>query len=718
MADQDSRRGGRRGSGRQESFWGQLTTWLDDWLEINPDGTITAFSGKVELGTGVRTALAQIVAEELDVPIDRVHMVMGDTQRTPDEGYTAGSMTISSSGTALRNAAAQARLIMLDQASRTLGVHLEELNVDAGVISVNRQPQRKVSYAELMGGKPFNLEVPDNVPVKDSQTYKVVGRSTPREDIPRKVAGESAFIQDFRLPGMLHARLVRPPSVGAELISLDEGSLAGVPGVVKVVHRNNFIGIVAEREEQAILAAQALKVEWRESAALPSMQDLYATLRSRPTEDNLLIDQGDFDSAWKKAPHQLHATYYQPYHAHASIGPSCAVADVKEDQITVWASTPGPYPLSGTLAKLLGVSPEKVHLIHVEGAGSYGQNGSDDAAADAVILSQAVGKPVRLQWSRQDEFVWEPKAPAMVMEARGGLDSHGNVVAWDYQVWSPSHVARAHSPEQLVAGQLLSGQQSAQFGFSFGAERNAPTNYSFPNQRVTVHYIADSPLRASSFRSLGGAENTFANESFMDELAAAAGVDALEFRLRFLSDVRARQVLTTAASKAGWESRPSPWLEKNNLAQGRGIAFAWYENDQALVASVAQVQVDKTTGSVRVIRIVVAHDCGLIINPDGLRNQIEGNTIQSLSRALKEEVIFDEWRIKSVDWESYPILTFSEVPDVDIALINRPDLPAVGAGEPSTTTTAAAIANAIFDATGARLRQVPFTPTRVKAALS
>jgi len=718
MTDQGSRKRGRRGSGRQESFWGQLTTWLDDWIEINPDGTVTAFSGKVELGTGVRTALAQIVAEELDVPFDRVHMVMGDTQRTPDEGYTAGSMTISSSGTALRNAAAQARLILLELASRKLAVHLDELNVQAGVISANRQPQRKVTYAELMGGKHFNIDVPANVTVKDSQTYTVVGKSTPREDIPRKVAGESVFIQDLRIPGMLHARLVRPPSVGAELISMNEGSLAGVPGVVKVVRRNNFIGIVTEREEQAILAAQSLKVEWRESAALPPMQDLYTTLRSRPTEDNLLIDQGDFDSAWKNAHRQLHATYYQPYHAHASIGPSCAVADVREDQITVWASTPGPYPLSGTLAKLLDVPPEKVHLIHVEGAGSYGQNGSDDAAADAVILSQAVGRPVRLQWSRQDEFVWEPKAPAMVMEVRGGLDSHGNVVAWDYQVWSPSHVARAHSPEQLVAGQLLSGQPSAQFGFSFGAERNAPTNYSFETQRVTVHYIADSPLRASSFRSLGGAENTFANESFMDELAAAAGVDALEFRLRYLPDERARQVLKSAASKAGWESRPSPQKTSGNLAQGRGIAFAWYENDQALVASVAHVQVDTSTGAVHVNRMVVAHDCGLIINPDGLRNQIEGNTIQSLSRALKEEVMFDEWRIKSVDWESYPILTFSEVPDVGIVLINRPDLPAVGAGEPSTTTTAAAVANAIFDATGARLRQIPFTPARVKAALS
>jgi CO/xanthine dehydrogenase Mo-binding subunit len=390
---------------------------------------------------------------------------------------------------------------------------------------------------------------------------------------------------------------------------------------------------------------------------------------------------------------------------------------VKEHQVKVWASTPGPYPLSGALANLLGIPAEKVRLIHVEGAGSYGQNGSDDAAADAAILSQAVGKPVRVQWSRQDEFVWEPKAPAMVMELQGGLDAHGNVAAWDYQVWSPSHVARARAAEQLVAGQLINGQGSSHFGWSFGAERNAPTNYSFPNQRVTVHYIAESPLRASSFRSLGGAENTFANESFMDELAAAAGADPVDFRLRYLADERAHTVLKAAADKAGWDTCPSWQGKKGQLAEGRGVAFAWYENDQAIVTTIARVQVDTSTGAIRVKQIVVAHDCGLIINPDGLKNQIEGNTIQSLSRALKEEVQFDEMRIKSIDWDTYPILTFSEVPQVEIVLINRPDLPAVGAGEPSTITTAAAVANAIFDATGARLRRIPFTPERLKEAL-
>jgi CO/xanthine dehydrogenase Mo-binding subunit len=708
---------GRRGSGKREAFWGDLTTWLDDWLAINPDGTVTAFSGKVELGTGVRTALAQIVAEELDVLLERVQMVMGDTDRTPDEGYTAGSMTVSSSGSALRNAAALARRTLLEMAAERLNARPDELTVQAGSISVIRHPERMVSYAELMGGKPFNLDVSGDAPLKDPKNYTIVGSSTPREDIPGKVAGRPSFIQDLRLPGMLHGRLVRPPSPAAEFVSMDEKSIASIPGLVKVVQRGNFIGVVAEREEQAKLAAENLKVEWREKASLPSMQDLFTNLRSRPTEDTQVVEQGDYETAFKQAARQLHATYYQPFHAHASIGPSCAVADVKADQVTVWAATPGPYPLSGALANLLGVPPEKVHLIHVEGAGSYGQNGSDDAAADAVILSEAVGKPVRVQWSRQDEFVWEPKAPAMVMEVQGGLDEKGNVAAWDYQVWSPSHVARARSSEQLVAGQLINGQGSSHFGFSFGAERNAPTNYAFPNQRVTVHYIAESPLRASSFRSLGGAENTFANESFMDEMAAAAGADAVEFRLRYLTDARAREVLKAAAEKAGWDTRPSWQGGKQQLAEGRGVAFAWYENDQAIVTTIARVQVDTSSGAVRVKRMVVAHDCGLIINPDGLKNQIEGNTIQSLSRALKEEVQFDEWRIKSIDWDSYPILTFSEVPEVEIALINRPDQPAVGAGEPSTTTTAAAVANAIFDATGARLRQIPFTPDRVMAAL-
>jgi len=517
---------------------------------------------------------------------------------------------------------------------------------------------------------------------------------------------------------MLHARLVRPPGIASKLISIDESSIADVPGLVKLVQRGNFIGIITEREEQAVLAAKNLKVEWRETATLPRMQDLYSFLRAQATDDVQLVEQGDVEKVLKQAVQQLHATYYQPYHAHASIGPSCAVAEVIEDQITIWSSTAGPYPLREALAQMLAVPAEKIRLIHVEGAGSYGQNGSDDVAADAAILSQAVGRPVRVQWSREDEFAWEPKAPAMVMEVHGGLDAQGNVAAWDFHVWSPTHVARPRFAGQLLTQQLLTGQPDTPPRFSFGAERNAPTNYSFPVQRVTIHWLARSPLRASSFRSLGGAENTFANESFMDELAAAANVDAVEFRLRYLADPRARDVLLAAAEKANWEARPSPRAKEGGVTEGRGVAFAQYENDQAIVACVAQVQVDTSSGAVHVKRIVVGHDCGLIINPDGLRNQIEGNVIQSLSRALKEEVKFDETRVTSLDWDTYPILKFSEVPEVDIVLINRPDQPALGAGEPSQVTTAAAVANAIFDAIGVRLRQIPFTPERIRAALS
>jgi CO/xanthine dehydrogenase Mo-binding subunit len=703
-------------SGRAESFWGELTSWLDDWLRIEPDGTITAFSGKVELGTGVRTALAQIVAEELDVPFTRVHMVMGDTARTPDEGYTAGSMTINSSGGALRHAAAEARSILLKRAVDKLDANITELVVNDGVISVLGDPERAVSYTELMGGKLFKRNISGDAPLKPSHLYRLVGTSVPRVDIPPKFTGQQSFIQDLQVPGMLHARLVRPPSSSAKFISMDESSIKDVPGLVKVVQRGNFIGIITEREEQAILAAQQLKVLWSETPSMPPMADLYNYLRSQPTEDHVLIDDGDVEALIATSPRQFQAEYHQPYHAHASIGPSCAVADVTKDHVTVWCSTPGPYPLRNALAQLTGLADEKFHLIHVEGAGSYGQNGSDDAAADAVILSLEVAKPVRVQWSRQDEFVWEPKAPAMVMEVRAGLDQQGNITAWDYQVFSPSHVARARFAGQLVTAQLIAGQPFPAGRFSFGAERNAPTNYTFPRQRVTVHYLSNTPLRASSMRSLGGAENTFANESFMDELAAAAGVDALEFHLRYLDDPRARVVLIAAAENAEWDKHPSPLISQDKLLEGRGLAFARYENEEALVACIARVQVDPPTGTVSVKRIVVAHDCGLIINPDGLKNQIEGNVIQSLSRTLKEEVQFDEFRITSVDWETYPILKFTEVPDVDIVLINHPELPALGAGEPSTVTTAAAVANAIFDATGIRLRQIPFTPERVKTA--
>lgn len=698
-------------------FFGVQTNRLDRWLAIEPDGTVTVYSGKVELGTGTRTALAQIVAEELDVPFARVRMVMGDTARTPDEGYTAGSMTVERGGDALRQAAAEARAALLEMASERLDAAPQDLVMRDGVIADRHHPDRTVSYAGLMGGKRFEREITGNAPLKPADQYRVVGTSAPRVDLPAKVTGQPVFVQDLRLPGMLHGRVVRPPSPGAQLASLAEASVADVPGV-RIVRLGHFVGVVAPREEHAARAAQQLKVEWRETTTLEPLDDWYESLKTQPTEDEEPVNAGDVDDALAQAAARLDATYYQPFHAHASLGPSCAVADVREDGVTVWCSTQGPYPLRDALAQLLGRPPDQVRLVHAEGAGGYGHNGADDVAADAVLLSRAVGAPVRVQWSRQDEFVWEPKAAAMRMELRAGMDARGRVIAWQYEVWSPTHTGRPRFAAQLLAAQTIAGQPHPAPRFFYGAERNAPTNYDFSNQRVTLHYLARVPLRTSSFRTLGGTGNTFANESFMDELAAAAQADPLEFRLRHLTDPRAREVLQAAADAAGWDRRPLPRPRQAGVAEGRGIAFGWYENEEALVACVAFVRVDTATGAVRVLRIVVAHDCGLIVNPDGVRNQVEGNVVQSLSRALKEEVRYDAAGVKSVDWETYPILTFSQVPPIEVILVNRPDEPSVGAGEPSSITTAPAVANAIFDATGARLRRVPFTPARVLAALN
>jgi CO/xanthine dehydrogenase Mo-binding subunit len=680
---------------------------VDDWLAIEPDGTVTVFSGKVELGTGVETALAQIVAEELDVPFERVKMVMGDTALTPNEGYTAGSTTIQFGGFALRQASAEARLALLEMASERLDAEIDELVARDGVIRVSHHPAWTITYAELMGGKRFKRQITLKAPLKQVEEYRIVGQPIRRVDIPRKLIGAASFVQDVRLPGMRHARVVRPPGPGAKLVSIDESS---VPDV-QVVRLGNFIGVVAEREEQAVRAVQQLKVEWHENAPWPKMEDLYTYVRSQPTTDAIVVDEGEVEAALQSAATRLKATYYQPFQAHASIGPSCAVADVQADRAVIWSNTQGVYPLRDALADLLQIPPEQVQVIHVEGPGSYGHNGADDAAADAVILSRAVGKPVRVQWSRQDEFIAEPYSPAMVMEVRGGLDRQGHVIAWAYEVWTPSHVSRARVKSQLLAGQLISGQRPPGPQWFGGGDRNAPTNYSFPNQRVVAHWLAGLPLRTSAMRSLGGAANTFANESFIDELAAAAQIDPLEFRLRHLTDPRAIEVLKTAAQHAGWGTSLPP-------GEGRGLAFARYENEAAYVATVAQVQVDPTSGAIRVKRVVTGHDCGLIINPDGLRNQVEGNVLQSLSRALYEEVTFTEAHITSVDWDTYPILKFSDAPEVEAVLINRPEQPAVGAGEPATITTAAAIANAIFAASGARVRQIPFTPQRIKAALS
>ena len=676
-------------------------------------------TGKVELGTGVSTALRQIVAEELDYPFEKINWIQGDTANTVDQAPTFGSQTIKRGGGQLRQAAAEAKATLLSLASVRLGVPIEQLTVTQGVISDQGDAKKKVSYADLIGGQHFNRDVTGKLKPKSTSAYNIVGKPVPRVDVPFKVTGTHIYMQDLRLPGMLHGRPIRPSTFGAKLVGVDESSVKDLPGLVKLVVKGNFVGVVCEREEQAIRAARDLKVTWEGSHPLPSMSELYATLRKIPSNDREAAKTGDVESALAGAAKTLNATYQWPFQLHASIGPSCGLAHVRDGEATIWSGTQGAHQLRPTIAQLLGISPANVRVVFVEASGCYGHNGADDAAADAALLSQAIGKPVRVQWMRHDEHGWEPLGPAMVIDVRGGLDAQGNVVAWDYQVWTPTHSSRPNaSAGSLLAGSLA--EMPAGKPNQSGADRNANHTYNFQNNRVIVHWLNSSPIRASALRGLGSPQNTFANESFMDELAAGSGVDPLEFRLRHLSDPRAKAVLEAAAKRAGWTNRPSPQKANQGAraTSGRGVAFVQYDRTEAYVAAVAEVEVNQADGQVRVKRVVVAHDCGLIINPDGLRNQIEGNVIQATSRSLKEEVKFDSSMVTSLDWTSYPILRFPEIPEVAVELINRPDQPAVGAGEATTSAIPAAIANAIFDATGARLRTIPFTPDRVKAAFS
>lgn len=689
---------------------------LDSWLIIGKDGWVTVMTGKVELGTGVSTSLRQIVAEELDQPFEKINWIQGDTANTVDQAPTFGSQTIKRGGSQLRQAAAEAKATLLSLAATRLGAPVEALTVANGVISTRDDVKKKLSFADVLGGASFNREVTGKIKAKTPGDYKLVGQPVRRVDIPAKITGEHVYLQNLRLPGMLHGRVVHPASVGAKLANVDEASVKAVPGVIKVVVKENFVGVVCEREEQAIRAARDLKVTWQTAQTpLPAMNELADALRKIPSNDKQAANAGDVDAAFSNAAKTLNATYHWPYQLHASIGPSCALADVKSDGATIWSATQGAHQLRPTVAQLLGISPANVRVIYTEAAGCYGHNAADDAAGDAALLSQAVGKPVRVQWMRNDEHGWEPLGPAMVMEVSGGLDPQGNIVAWDFRGWTPTHSSRPNgSAGSLLAG-LLTGMSPGTPNQS-GADRNANHTYNFKNNRVMVHWLRSSPLRASALRGLGSPQNTFANESFMDELAAAAGADPLEFRLRYLDDPRAKTVLEAAAKRAGWSTPLEP--PAAGVKNGRGAAFVRYDRTEAYVAAIAEVEVNPADGQVRVKRVVVAHDCGLGINPDGLRNQIEGNVIQATSRTLKEEVKFDRAKITSLDWASYPILSFPEIPDVIIELINRTDQAAVGAGEATTSAIPAAIANAIFNAAGVRLRIIPFTPERVKASLA
>jgi CO/xanthine dehydrogenase Mo-binding subunit len=690
--------------------------FLDSWIRIDANGSITVFTGKVELGQGAKTALQQIAAEQLDVPFAALKLVTADTSRTANEGYTSGSQSMQNSGTAILNAAAQVRAILVTEAARRLGQSEETLRTENGAVIA--PDGRRLAYGDLVAADMLHVQAQPKSTLKDPSTFKVMGQPVPRVDIPAKVTGGAAYVQDMRLPGMVHARIVRPPSYAAQLTDLDTSAVEKLPGVVKVVRDGNFLAVVATKEFQAIKAMAALSsaAKWKETATLPKQHDLPRVLTSLPSQDTTIFQQGNPSAAGAKT---IEATYTRPYQAHGSIGPACAVAQFSDGAMTVWTHTQGVYPDRQGIAEMLRMPPASVRCIHVEGSGCYGHNGADDAAADAALIARALpGVPVRVQWTREQEHAWEPFGPAMVTKLKASLDGNGAIADWNFEVWSNTHSMRPGG-----AGSMLAAQHMAQ-PFTppaprplplpeGGGDRNAIPIYKFPNAQVVHHFIPAMPLRISALRALGAYHNVFSIESFMDELAVAAGADPVEFRLKHLEDPRGREVVTKAAEAFGWRKG-----QKAPQDRGFGFAFARYKNLAAYCAIATEVEVNKETGRPRLVRAVAAVDSGQVVNPDGLINQIEGAIVQSMSWTLYEGVTFDDTRIISIDWQTYPILRFNAVPErVEVHIINRPGQPFLGAGETGQGPAAASIANAIADATGKRLRDLPLTRKRIKDAI-
>jgi len=713
-------------------------TALDSWLVIGSDGIITVFTSKVDLGTGVLTALSQVMAEELDVSFKRIHMITGDTAQTIDQSQTSGSRTLHKAGPQLRQAAAAGKQELLKLASAHLDAPVGKLTVIDGLVSVTDSPSTNVTYWKLLGGKRFNvtitatgtaaeLKVAPEVKAKNPKDYKIVGTSIPRIDLPAKVTGEFTYSQDVRVPDMLHGRVIRPLHTISRLVSVDENSIKDIPGIVKVVKEDRFIGVVATSEWSAIQAAQALKVVWSDpETKLPSTRDdLYAYLKqTKSFKEQVVANKGDFESAISRANRVLEATYHWPFHMHGMMGPSCAVADVRGDRVTVWTGSQGTHRTRKAVADLLKVPQRNVRIVYAEGSGCYGRLCADDVAEDAALMSRSVGKPVRVQWMRQEEHAWEPKGTAQLMTVRAGVDQQGNITAWDFMDRYFPYTAAPGSP--LLAS-VQSGLKSTNPGFPGNGYEYGTTAggdiYAFENQRVNcpvIPWVQNelSHLRTCNLRAPGAVGRAFASESFIDEVAFHVGIDPVQFRLQCpRNEKRTGEILLAAAKKAGWVARPSPAPAPNgsNRLIGRGVAMS--DRDGAIVAAVAEVEVDKTTGKVKVNRITVAHDCGLSANPDGLKNQIEGNVVQGVSRTLFEEVHFDERGVTNLDWKTYETVRFQDVPEVEIVLIDHPDLGFLGAGEASIIPIPSAIANAVFDATGARVRDIPLTPERVLRAL-
>ena len=688
---------------------------LDAWLRIDADGGITLFTGKAELGQGVKTALIQIAAEQLYVSPQRIRLITADTRQTPDEGYTAGSNSMKDSGTAIMNAAAQVREILIARAAERLGVPADRLKAQEGAVVAD--DGRRLGFGELVVDGLTKVRADGQSKLKDPAAYSVIGKSMSRVDIPAKVTGGAAYVQDLRLPGMVHARVVRPPSYGARLRELQTAAVERMPGVLKVVRDGSFVAVVAAHEYEAIQAMRALAAaaRWEERATLPDQAEFYAYLQKLPAD--VIVDLAR-QAGVSPGARSFEASYRRPYQMHGAIGPSCAVGLFKDGALTVWTHSQGVYPLRKSIAEMLRLPEDRVQCIHVEGSGCYGHNAADDAAADAALIARAFpDRPVRVQWMREQEHQWEPYGPAMLTKVKAALDSAGNIVAWDYEVTSNTHSMRPGGAGNLLPAWHLQTPFAPAAPKPIplpegGGDRNAIPFYRLPSVHVVHRFVPAMPVRVSALRALGAYMNVFSIESFIDELAQAAGADPVDFRLRHLDDPRARDVVSLAAARFGWASYV------RTPGRGRGFAFARYKNLAAYVALALEVDVNREKGSVHVVRAVAAVDSGQAVNPDGIRNQIEGGIIQSSSWTLHEAVEFDTTAITSADWSRYPILRFPEIPEsVDVHVIDRPGAAFLGTGEAAQGPTAAAIGNAIAYATGARIRELPFDRRRVRGAI-
>jgi CO/xanthine dehydrogenase Mo-binding subunit len=710
---------------------------LSSYIAVNADGSIAAYFGKMDMGHGLHVAIAQIVAEELDVPFKAVTVYMGDTGTSVNQGGASGSTGIQNGGKQMRMAAAEARRVLVEMAAERLGVPADQLTVSDGVVKTiapRGAMPKSATYAELIGGKYFNVQLewnkeygnglyaPGKAKPKDYKDHKIVGQPIKRADVAPKVFGKEDFCTDIKVPGMVHGRMIRPAIAGAVPVKVDESSIKGIPGA-KVVWQEGFLGVVADKEWDAIQAAEKLKVEWSQvPPPFPNQNALYdhirkASVRKRQVEKQV----GNVDDALKTAARVIEAEYEWPFQSHASMGPACALVEIKDGKVTCWTGGQKPHFAQQGLAATLQVALESVHVKWVPGPGCYGRNDADDAAMDAAVLAKAVGKPVRLQYMRGDGTGWDPKGPASIHTARAAIDAQGNVMAYEFNSKAFSRVdvnTNGSKPIDTLAGQARGVVLKSGDGFGVPAE-----SYEFANKRMSWETIAPlldraSPLRTSHLRDPVGPQIHFASESFIDEVAAALNLDPIAFRLKHVNDVRDQALIKAAAEKFGWDTRPSPKKgQTGHKVSGRGIAYA--QRNGTRVAVIAEVDIDRNSGKIFAKRFTVAHDCGQIINPDGLEKCIEGNIVQGISRTLWEEVKFDGKNVTSVDWLTYPILDITETPEkIDFVLINHPELPPTGAGEPSIRPVAAAIANAIFDATGVRIRRVPFSPERVKAALS